>query len=88
MVPDIHSGLYPKYMYLNRGNHEAKDMNRSYGFEGEAKHKHGEQSYKVCFPPIGHISDTNKTTSQLFAYVFTTSKLTTHLVRQYALIYL
>lgn len=34
-------------MYINRGNHEAKDMNRTYGFEGEAKHKHGEQSYKV-----------------------------------------
>jgi len=40
-------GLYPKYMYINRGNHEAKDMNRTYGFEGEAKHKHGEQSYKA-----------------------------------------
>ena len=41
-------GLYPKNMFLNRGNHEAKEMNRTYGFEGEAKHKHGEQSYKVC----------------------------------------
>ena len=41
------SGLYPKFMYINRGNHEAKDMNRTYGFEGEAKHKHGDQSYKV-----------------------------------------
>lgn len=40
-------GLYPKRMYINRGNHEAKDMNRTYGFEGEAKHKHGEQTYKV-----------------------------------------
>lgn len=39
--------LYPKYMYINRGNHEAKDMNRQYGFEGEAKHKHGEQTYKL-----------------------------------------
>jgi len=39
--------LYPKYMYINRGNHEAKDMNRTYGFEGEAKHKHGDQSYKL-----------------------------------------
>jgi len=39
--------LYPKYMYINRGNHEAKDMNRTYGFEGEAKQKHGEQSYKL-----------------------------------------
>lgn len=42
-----HLGLYPKYFYINRGNHEAKDMNRTYGFEGEAKEKHGEQSYKV-----------------------------------------
>ena len=35
-------------MYINRGNHEAKEMNRTYGFEGEAKHKFGEQTYKVC----------------------------------------
>ena len=34
-------------MYINRGNHETKEMNRTYGFEGEAKHKHGEQTYKV-----------------------------------------
>jgi len=40
-------GLYPTRMFINRGNHEAKDMNRTYGFEGEAKHKHGEQTYKV-----------------------------------------
>jgi serine/threonine-protein phosphatase 5 len=43
----LRPGLYPKRMYINRGNHEAKDMNRTYGFEGEAKHKHGEQTYKV-----------------------------------------
>lgn len=43
------SGLYPQRMFINRGNHEAKDMNRAYGFEGEAKHKHGEQTYKVSF---------------------------------------
>ncbi|KAG8213728.1 Metallo-dependent phosphatase-like protein [Butyriboletus roseoflavus] len=34
-------------MFINRGNHEAKEMNRTYGFEGEAKHKHGEQTYKL-----------------------------------------
>ncbi|KAF9244961.1 phosphoprotein phosphatase [Melanogaster broomeanus] len=39
--------LYPTRMFLNRGNHEAKEMNRTYGFEGEAKHKHGDQTYKV-----------------------------------------
>lgn len=40
-------GLYPNRMFINRGNHETKEMNRTYGFEGEAKHKHGEQTYKV-----------------------------------------
>ncbi|ESK96591.1 serine threonine-protein phosphatase 5 [Moniliophthora roreri MCA 2997] len=39
--------LYPKLMYINRGNHEAKDMNSTYGFEGEVKHKHGDQTYKL-----------------------------------------
>ncbi|KAI0823716.1 Metallo-dependent phosphatase-like protein [Trametes gibbosa] len=39
--------LYPRRMFINRGNHEAKEMNRTYGFEGEAKHKFGEQSYKL-----------------------------------------
>lgn len=34
-------------MFINRGNHETKEMNRTYGFEGEAKQKHGEQTYKV-----------------------------------------
>ncbi len=50
------TGLYPKNMYINRGNHEAKEMNRTYGFEGEAKHKFSEQTYKVstlCHSP-GH----------------------------------
>ena len=47
-------GLFPKTMFINRGNHEAKEMNRTYGFEGEAKHKHGEQTYKVCpVAPLG-----------------------------------
>jgi len=39
--------LYPTRMFINRGNHEAKDMNRNYGFEGEAKSKHGEMTYKL-----------------------------------------
>ena len=45
---DSGAGLYPKFMFINRGNHEAKDMNSTYGFEGEVKHKHGDQTYKVC----------------------------------------
>jgi len=30
----------PKCMFLNRGNHEGKNMNKLYGFEGEVKHKY------------------------------------------------
>ena len=41
------AGLYPNRVGLNRGNHETKDMNKVYGFEGEVRHKHGEQTYKV-----------------------------------------
>lgn len=52
-IPPSTSGLYPKTMYINRGNHETRDMNRTYGFEGEAKHKHGDQTYKV--PSIGFV---------------------------------
>ena len=48
----LFAGLYPNRMYINRGNHEEKEMNRTYGFEGEAKHKFGEQTYKVCSPEI------------------------------------
>jgi len=39
--------LYPHRVFLNRGNHESKDMNKVYGFEGECKHKHGESTYKL-----------------------------------------
>lgn len=66
------SGLYPKFMFINRGNHEAKDMNRTYGFEGEAKHKHGEQSYKASFLLHPHLLVNLPLNAQLFAHVFTT----------------
>jgi serine/threonine-protein phosphatase 5 len=33
---------HPAGLYLGRGNHETKNMNKIYGFEGEVKHKHNE----------------------------------------------
>ncbi|KAL7010039.1 Palmitoyl-protein thioesterase 1 [Cystobasidiomycetes sp. EMM_F5] len=39
--------LYPKNVYLNRGNHETSDMNKVYGFEGETKKKYSELTYKL-----------------------------------------
>lgn len=32
--------LYPGSFFINRGNHEADDMNKMYGFEGECKAKY------------------------------------------------
>lgn len=39
--------LYPNSLYLSRGNHEADDMNRVYGFEGEVKAKYSEATFKL-----------------------------------------
>jgi serine/threonine-protein phosphatase 5 len=39
--------LYPNHIFINRGNHETNDMNKIYGFEGEVKAKHGDQTYKL-----------------------------------------
>ncbi|KAL8278876.1 hypothetical protein RQP46_008747 [Phenoliferia psychrophenolica] len=39
--------LYPKKVFLNRGNHETADMNKVYGFEGETKKKYSELTYKL-----------------------------------------
>lgn len=39
--------LRPNLFFLNRGNHEADDMNRAYGFEGECKAKYNERTFKL-----------------------------------------
>ncbi|KAI8049223.1 Metallo-dependent phosphatase-like protein [Syncephalis plumigaleata] len=39
--------LYPDGFFLTRGNHETKDMNRMYGFEGETKSKFSDMMYKL-----------------------------------------
>ena len=39
--------LFPKFTFLNRGNHETSDMNKVYGFEGETKKKYSELTYRL-----------------------------------------
>lgn len=38
--------LYPDAVHLTRGNHETDGMNRTYGFEGEVKHKYSEVMFR------------------------------------------
>jgi len=51
--------LYPKHMFLARGNHESRSMNRMYGFEGEVKAKYSDTVFEMfaevfCLLPLAH----------------------------------
>jgi len=50
----------PNCMHLTRGNHEAKSMNKLYGFEGEVLHKYDSKTYDIfcdifCCLPLVYI---------------------------------
>lgn len=50
----------PNCMHLTRGNHEAKSMNKLYGFEGEVLHKYDSKVYDIfceifCCLPLVYI---------------------------------
>merc|ERR1719230_129705 len=51
---------YPKHMNMSRGNHETRNMNKLYGFEGEVKKKYDEELYTLfceafCLLPLCHV---------------------------------
>ena len=39
--------LYPKAFFMTRGNHESKNMNQMYGFEGEVKAKYDDRTMRL-----------------------------------------
>ncbi|AMD20687.1 HDL057Cp [Eremothecium sinecaudum] len=39
--------LYPKRLFLNRGNHETNNMNKVYGFEDECKYKYSQRIFNL-----------------------------------------
>lgn len=52
--------LYPKHFYMSRGNHESKNLNKMYGFEGEVKAKYDDQIYELFSAlfnslPLAHV---------------------------------
>lgn len=52
--------LLPDHLHLTRGNHETRNMNKLYGFEGEVVKKYDEQLYQLfceafCLLPLCNI---------------------------------
>mmetsp|Transcript_24751 Transcript_24751/g.21936 ORF Transcript_24751/g.21936 Transcript_24751/m.21936 type:complete len:330 (-) Transcript_24751:183-1172(-) len=50
----------PDHFHLTRGNHEAKSMNKLYGFEGEVNHKYDPKTYEIfcdvfCYLPLSYV---------------------------------
>lgn len=50
----------PKCIYLTRGNHETKNMNKVYGFEGEVKAKYDDKIFELflevfCYLPLAAV---------------------------------
>ncbi|CAD7964792.1 unnamed protein product [Amoebophrya sp. A120] len=51
---------YPDKVHLARGNHETRNMNKLYGFEGETRNKFDVQLYNLfcetfCYLPLCHV---------------------------------
>lgn len=51
---------YPRHFFLARGNHESKNLNKFYGFEGEVNAKYEPRMYDLfcetfCHLPLAHL---------------------------------
>lgn len=51
---------FPQHFFMSRGNHESKQLNKMYGFEGEVLAKYDVKTYDCfsqlfCFLPICHV---------------------------------
>lgn len=52
--------LYPAHVHLARGNHETRNMNKLYGFQGEVTKKYDDDLYQLfceafCLLPLCHV---------------------------------
>lgn len=45
--------LYPTSVFINRGNHETNDMNKTYGFTDECEHKYSKKIFEAFAESFG-----------------------------------
>ncbi|EGV65924.1 Metallo-dependent phosphatase [Yamadazyma tenuis ATCC 10573] len=45
--------LYPHSIFINRGNHETNDMNKTYGFTDECEHKYSQKVFEAFAESFG-----------------------------------
>lgn len=50
---------FPNHFFMARGNHETKNLNKMYGFEGEVRHKYDIKTYDLfselfTYLPVAH----------------------------------
>lgn len=45
----------PQHFYMSRGNHESKNMNMMYGFEGEVVSKYDKTTYNIFGELFQHL---------------------------------
>eukprot|EP00004_Rigifila_ramosa_P018022 TRINITY_DN4439_c0_g2_i1.p1 TRINITY_DN4439_c0_g2~~TRINITY_DN4439_c0_g2_i1.p1 ORF type:complete len:422 (+),score=113.81 TRINITY_DN4439_c0_g2_i1:1036-2301(+) len=52
--------LYPQHFHMARGNHETRNMNKMYGFQGEVEHKYESKMFELFLDlfhalPLAHL---------------------------------
>jgi len=77
--------VYPRHMHLARGNHEARSMNKLYGFEGEVTKKYDEDLYQLfceafCLLPLCHVI--NKQVFVVHGGLFSSDNVSLDQIRQ------
>jgi serine/threonine-protein phosphatase 5 len=76
---------YPRHLNLSRGNHETRNMNKLYGFEGEVTKKYDEDLYQLfceafCLLPLCHLI--NKKVFVVHGGLFSTDGVTIDQIRR------